>query len=64
MAAYTEFVKASPSVWVAHRSSFQVPMGAAVWVPITSVVESETLMEQPRMVSHRVADDLVVPSAT
>ncbi len=49
---------------VAQASAYQVPMGAGVCVPKTCVLESETLMEQPEMVSHRVVDDVVVPSET
>ena len=60
---YSAAVAAAPCVVVAHCSSPQLPTGAAVWSPITSV-ESETLMEQPIIVSQSVVDEVVVPSET
>jgi len=41
-----------------------LPMGAAVCLPITAIVESETLREQPVIVSHNVVDDVVLPAET
>lgn len=64
MAENNERVNATPMVMVAHRSSPKAPTGAGVWVPMTSVVESETLMEQPVTVSRSVMEEVVVPSET
>ncbi len=49
---------------VGQASAYHVPMGAGVCVPMTSVNESETLIEQPEMVSHMEADESVVPADT
>lgn len=49
---------------VAQTSSCQVPMGAGVCVPMTVVDESETLIEQPEMVSLMEADESVESAET